>query len=695
MPWNIFVTIESRDYELTLITLALDSLKAKILEASKVNEKEKIVIKITDNMNKDIETDEYLKQSIEEDRFHFIAYFQSKKLNYQVFIACDKKKFSPSLTLDNLNDFLFEHEDNLTQNYDVIPYDGLIFIWCGYNKGNDNDDINLLYTSDNKIKYFRDIQQNYHEEKQDPIPMQAQIDAQCINDKDVSTIFVKSIIDTPKKKLQEIYEQMCEQESYEESYEQGSDEQKSYEQEDYGEEDCGQEKNHAKEDDVKENSNNNKGSYFTKLLCQSIENNMDKSIQIILEQVAENISNQNIKKGFMQVNSISTHPSIYLTPKLHNDNNDNDLSSVNKNIPESLNFHRHHSCERIKANIEAAKMVQKMIDDNEQGLIVVTNDISHWKNTVDSNEFSFHRLINNGIQKLEIQDYWVYIIKSRLIILEEITIDGNVCAIQCEIQCKGNVNITTQLFITNQSIIDPSLTSSISPIQWNTKIHHGISIRFQGLENRADHCTRIVRADNGIVYLQNCLHLSIQTFGNHHSYVANAYNNLGLAYCIKGYHDKAIECNEAALKISLDVFGVNHVWTANIYNNSGVSYHNKSEYEKATDCHRKALNIRLEIFKNNYNWIIYSYKFLEYIYCLRDQYKLIEIKEELLKITKKLLGNWNNDVGELLSTLGYALNMKNENERECKYYEEAWKIYNVICGEWNAKTIEAKLKSEL
>ncbi|ETO02220.1 hypothetical protein RFI_35216 [Reticulomyxa filosa] len=580
---------------------------------------------------------------------HMLEKLFKEKLNYQVFITCDKNAFSESLTLDNLNDFLPEHEDIVAQSYGMMPYDGLIFIWCGYNKSNDNNDINLLYTSDNETKYFGDIQQNYYEEKQDSISTRAQIDAQCINDKDVLTIFVKSIIDTPKND---------EKEDMDESSADYND--------------------------------NNKGSYFVKLFCQSIENNMDKSFQIMLEQVAEDLSNQNIRKDFMRVNSTNTHLSIYLTPRSHDDDKDNNLLSINKDIPESLNFHRHHSLEWIKANVKAVKIVQEMIDNNEQGLIVVTNDISHWKTTTNCNEFSFHRLINNDIQKLELRDYWVYIIKSRLIILEEITIDGNVYAIQCEIQCKENVNITTQLFVTSQSIIDPLLTSSISPIQWNKKIHHDIPIQFQYLENRANSCTQMACAGNAIVHLQNCLHLSIQTFGNHHPYVANAYSNLGSAYRDKECHNKAIECHEVALKISLDVFGINHAWTANLYDHLGVSYRNNGEYGKAIDCHRKALNIRLEVFKDNYSWIVYSYNFLEKAHSMKGDGKIIEINEELLKITKKLFGKWDMDVGGLLWKLGLKLEKKKEYKRAYKYYEEAWEVYTVLLGEWNIITRSTK-----
>ncbi|ETO35970.1 hypothetical protein RFI_01092, partial [Reticulomyxa filosa] len=126
------------------------------------------------------------------------------------------------------------------------------------------------------------------------------------------------------------------------------------------------------------------------------------------------------------------------------------------------------------------------------------------------------------------RDYWVYIIKSKLVVFNEINIDGNLYVINSEIQCKGKITITTQLFITENTIIDQQLRQYILPILWNTKLHYDVPLQIQDIENKAEECLEKKEFDMAIFHLQKHLDFSIKTFGFYHHYVAIAYNMIGL-----------------------------------------------------------------------------------------------------------------------------------------------------------------------
>ncbi|ETO33511.1 hypothetical protein RFI_03590 [Reticulomyxa filosa] len=326
---------------------------------------------------------------------------------------------------------------------------------------------------------------------------------------------------------------------------------------------------------------------FTKIFCYEIENNMNQSLELIIKNVIGQISGKEI------VQSVSTsHSDIYLIPR----------STNNKNTPETLDFRKHWNRNWRKANVEAAKIVEEMIQKNEQGLVV-------------------------------------------LIILNDIRIDGNVYVVNCELQCKQNANITTQLFITENAIVD----QSFSPIQWNTRIHYDIPAKLQELENKDEECLERLLYDDSVFYLKQYLQICIDTFGLNHPYVVIAYRMLGLTYDDKGQYDIAIEFYEKALKIMVDIFGINYVLVAQLYHNLGTSYDNKRQYGKAIKHYETALKIRKEIFRKG-----------------------------------------DESIGDICWDLGCIFEIIQNKKTAYKYYEEAWKVYNKVYGEWDEATLRSK-----
>ncbi|ETO32221.1 hypothetical protein RFI_04898 [Reticulomyxa filosa] len=288
-------------------------------------------------------------------------------------------------------------------------------------------------------------------------------------------------------------------------------------------------------------------------------------------------------------------------------------NETNKTTLEALDFRKHWSMDWIHSNVEAVKAVEQMIKKDECGLI---------------------------IGKL-----WIAYNKKKLIIANEINVDGNVYAINCEIQCKGNIKITTQLFVTDNVIIDSQLSKQcIQPIQWNKKIHHDILVQIQDLQNDANDGLAS-GSDTAIAYLQQAITICVDNFGPVHSYVANSYNNLGIAY-YRLQDDKAIECYEKSLQITLDIFGLNHAWTANLYNNLGLIYSN-NDHDRAIECFENALKIRLHIFGDNHPFIEDSYRRLGLICRNCKQYKQsIQWYQKLLEIRKEIYGNTSAFIGD-------------------------------------------------
>ncbi|ETO17962.1 hypothetical protein RFI_19340 [Reticulomyxa filosa] len=379
----------------------------------------------------------------------------------------------------------------------------------------------------------------------------------------------------------------------------------------------------------------------------------------------------------------------------------------NDNNIVTLDFKNHWNKSWRKSNVEAAKKVEEMLKKKEQGLIIVVTN---------SSQFQYY--------KKYFGEYLLYIIKCNMIIFKNINIDGNVYSVNCEIQCQGdNINVTTQLFVTNNTIITSQLKNLISPIQWDTNIHCNIPVQLQEFEDQKEKCYDLKQFDTAIFHLEKHLRISIDTFGINHPYVAIAYNLLGFTYDDKGQYDEAIDYYEKSLNIVLGLFGVNCAFVAALkndesiayyekvlqirlcisktnqadiaqsYNNLGHAYSDNGSYHKATEYYENALNIYLSMFGTNHPDVADSYTLLGIVSKNKGEFdKTIELYDIALKIRREIFGSANKTVGDSCWNLGLAFERKGQNEIACKYYLEAWKIYSMFLGEWNEETLEAKQK---
>ncbi|ETO29089.1 hypothetical protein RFI_08034 [Reticulomyxa filosa] len=271
------------------------------------------------------------------------------------------------------------------------------------------------------------------------------------------------------------------------------------------------------------------------------------------------------------------------------------LTTDNTITFETLNSKKHWSKSWIDSNVEAAKIVNRMVEKNEQGLIVITNNTSEWKNKIHSN---------------------------------------------------ANKNSTYTLINDNN------------------------------LEDKKKQCLQEKLFDNALIYAQQNLQICIDNFGSNHPFVADLYTFLGI---ICGEWDK----------IFLHHFGINHPWIANICDHFGNGYDKNKQYDEAIEYYIKALVIRIKIFGVNHPFVACSYDDLGIPYFHKGQHdKAIECHEKALKIKKTW--NINKNVADSYWNIGYIYQKIGKDKTACTYFEESWKIYNSVLGEWNEETLTAK-----
>ncbi|ETO21719.1 hypothetical protein RFI_15486 [Reticulomyxa filosa] len=366
-------------------------------------------------------------------------------------------------------------------------------------------------------------------------------------------------------------------------------------------------------------------------------------------------------------------------------------------ISEFLDFKKHWDSNWRRANLEAAKMVVEMLNNSETGLIVVSN-ITQYRQDKDANvecsnenPYSLRGLIISGKSKnLQFGTFWTFMIKSKFVILEDVYIDGNVYAIDCELQCKENSAIAVQLIVTKNTVLGPTVNTFIpSPIQWNAKIHCDIPRQLQDLEEKAQQYLQNQQFESTISHLQKMLQISTEIFGLDSVWAIEAYNRLGDAYYNKQQHDQAIKYFEKALNICLKVFDVNHIWAGNLYYCLGTASCCSGQYGQALEYHEKALKIKLNVLGTTHVWVSDSYYNLAAVYYNKKQYdKAIESYESALKIRLDVFGNNHKEVAWAYSTIANTYYYRNQYDKAADYYEKALKIKLDILGIKNTEVAQ-------
>ncbi|ETO14131.1 hypothetical protein RFI_23238 [Reticulomyxa filosa] len=402
-----------------------------------------------------------------------------------------------------------------------------------------------------------------------------------------------------------------------------------------------------------------------------------------------------------------------------------------------LDFKIYWNREWREANVEASNIVEEMLHQNEQGLIIVVHNASKWEHTNNDRSlspFSFITLVNNGkVLTEQSNSYWLYIIKSELVILNDVKIDGNVYVVDCKLQCKENVDIAIQVFITKKAIIEQQVALKNSLIQWNTKYHHHIALQLQYYECEGNDLLSAGQVFSALAPFKKYYQLCVDTFGVNHPYIFVAYYYLGIVNFEQEKYKEAITMFEKALQIMINILGNNGDFEAKFYHCLGIGF----KEDKVVKCYENELAIRLKDSNVDSDHLLLTYSHLAVSYSKVGQYDLaIEYNKKALKIALDTCTTEDIDVAHLYQNLGTAyhdsgmyykaiecheksLNIKRgicqavsegtgdsywflgnsyekigEKEIAYKYFKETWKLSSALLGEWNELTLVVKRKIE-
>ncbi|ETO18242.1 hypothetical protein RFI_19040 [Reticulomyxa filosa] len=712
--FETFVTIEKKIYRLELPALTLEALKQQIIEVSKTDQEGKVLNIITNENDSDVETDQQIQQAAKIGRMRFHATFQTKikdfpkkvrlnkkkeqeplpsvfelknplvlltgvihyidgpyieeakqdllllqslfqtKLGYQVFNSYNSQNPATEiLTVKQLNKFLFKYcaysSEKSKSKKNKEAHDGVIFVWCGHGGLESYDE--TVITGENISKEFKEIK--YKMDLTDSFIRKPKI-------------YIKIVYIDPKESdLTEIKEEN-ENNQLKISFKQNADVFTIF-------------ANVPRKQKIIDDSGIEKTAmHFTDVLCQAIENSSNKNLTSIVQTTITTLG-QVFEKEIRSTNS-AICPEVYLIPKSFNIDT-TVQTAKEKEVTDALDLRKHWNTYWRKANLSAAQKVQQMLQDDEQGLVIVAT--YHDERTYADKDFcSSFALMGYGIIKKErFSSYWLYAIKSKLILLDRVNIDGNIYVVNCEIRCKDNVNITTQIFVTANAVVDPRLNTCLSPIIWNSKIHHDVPLQLQTIEDNIDFYDTIKEIAHARKYLQ----LSITTFGRNHPYIAIAYHFFALIYDHNQRPEQAIEYYEKALQTFFDSSNITCPFVADLYKNLANTY---VEIDQKIKCYEKALELQLKIFGSNSAEVASTYNDIGNTYSKVN--KAIEYYEMALKITRKLFGNMSTFVGNTCWSLGDEFEKRKEMNIAKQYFTEAWKAYSASLGEWDNETQQAK-----
>ncbi|ETO09041.1 hypothetical protein RFI_28345 [Reticulomyxa filosa] len=326
-----------------------------------------------------------------------------------------------------------------------------------------------------------------------------------------------------------------------------------------------------------------------------------------------------------------------------------------------------------KANKKAHKMVNEMINNKQQGIVVVATNIDQLAKSnyqLPQHDVPFSLMINSNQymkKKLIFGSYSVSSFHSKIVVFDNITIDGCIYAVDCIIDGFGNCHITQQLIPTNPSVIRCRFRSNVFTCPWPIDIDNLMELGKNSLD--------ISKVNEAIQLFRFALCFKLQTLHDSHNSVALSYFWLGRSYKDKGEYDKAIEYYEKDLKISLITLGYDHIDIAVSYNSLGNVYKLKGEYDKAIEYHEKALKIKLNKLGPDHTSIAASYNNLGNAYENKGEYdKAVEYHEKSLKIKLNKLGPGHPDVAISYNNLGNIYQNKGKYDKAMEYHEKSLKI---------------------
>ncbi|ETO33389.1 hypothetical protein RFI_03718, partial [Reticulomyxa filosa] len=538
--YKVFVYFEGKAHELTLASLNLKSLEEEVVKIVNIKDDNKKTInsmrhfKIVDNNKQEIINDQQLKISFEMQPVFFFVYPIGKEENerykimnplvlltgalkynsldylpevkldlimfrnlfeeiygYEVYSTYDPNKPETELlTLNQLNHFSMKHCTNNNEK----KYDSLIFVWCGHGDkiSEEEEEGDILITSDNdKYISFKKIQQLF-------------------------TYDTNTFLNRPKIFIKNVYRR---NEQYQQQQQQQQRQQQWYN----NESDTFIIFSTTPEKLIFE-----KGSYFTECFCNIMSQNikLPKSLDSNLMSISKLIEQKALTGQIFQVITMCDRH-VFLYNKDHSYHQ----SNINIEIDQDLLWN--------EANKKAHEMVNEMINNKQQGIIVVAKS----NEQLSPRNMPFSMMITSLKHMKKIStfgQYSIYSFFSKKIIFDNITIDGCIYAIDCIIDAIGNCDITQQLIHTNNSVIRCNFNYPVFTYSWPIDTEELMELGIDSFN--------IQNLDKAIELFRFSLCISLQTLHSSHIDISKSCDWLGRTYNKKGKYDKAVEYYKRSLK---------------------------------------------------------------------------------------------------------------------------------------------------
>ncbi|MBN1251698.1 MAG: CHAT domain-containing protein [Bacteroidales bacterium] len=177
--------------------------------------------------------------------------------------------------------------------------------------------------------------------------------------------------------------------------------------------------------------------------------------------------------------------------------------------------------------------------------------------------------------------------------------------------------------------------------------------------------------DDAINLLNENIKKAIDHFGENNEYLANFYDNFGLAKFFKGNIDDALSYYDKALSIRIALGEKDNIFISNIFNNIGNAYTEKGEFDIALDYYQKSLKIRKEILGETNPETAISYNNIGIIYKEQREYDLaIEYHQKALNIQRAIFGDDYPELANYYQGIGNVYKAKGELDLAMEYYQK-------------------------
>ncbi|MEO0835771.1 MAG: tetratricopeptide repeat protein [Cyanobacteria bacterium J06642_3] len=188
--------------------------------------------------------------------------------------------------------------------------------------------------------------------------------------------------------------------------------------------------------------------------------------------------------------------------------------------------------------------------------------------------------------------------------------------------------------------------------------------------------------NQGSVWLEQCLNVCRERFGEEHPDVAISLNNLALLYQDQGRYEDAEPLYTQALELRQQLLGDQHPYVAQSLNNLAALYYAQGRHEAAEPLYNQALELRQQLLGEQHPDIAQSLNNLAALYSDQKRYEDAEsFYLQALELRQQLLGEQHPDVAISLNNLAGLYSDKGRYKAAEPLYKQALAIAESVLGE--------------